>query len=534
MDKDTQNFTPELVDGQIDQLLANRSLISQEKRVVDDLQQMFQDNERSLKSVWQRLGLESDLEASAKRQQGTLHADGGKPSINTKVLAIEKDRPMSQSRKSPWMRTLSLIAAACVAILIVGSLLIVTNLAHQSKNSTGTAGQKANQKTNVTLPPGVYISSQDAIYRLDAATHQVLWQHSLSGITKIVPAGNTVYILQSRVTQAGIGNTSAVVALDANSGKVLWTHVFKKPAKEDVVDNPTSMVLFQNRLYVSLNFDLLATPSGASPVPTAGEVDVLSATQGKLQTAYTGFGSVDDLAVSSDGLLAVSSNLSLQVYNLASTSKTPLWQHPIQMSSLVGSLSFTNGLLYTINSANTDLASQEQSFITSYQAKSGVQAWKSPAFADALIEGFTVDQGTVYFGTLIMQNQSWTGSVYAYDTQANKHLWSLTGLGGVQVAPIVSNGLVYVTADSLSNGQAASAHVVALAVTNGMIKWQQKLTNDLADSICLSNGVLYATNSSASSTVSTPNGLYALDATGGNMLWENTQVGSPTHVVPTA
>lgn len=539
MDKDTQNFTPELVDAQVDRLLANRSLTSQEKRVVDDLQQMFQDNERSLKSVWQRLGLESEPEVSVEPQSGTLHVEQPvrKQAKRAKVLAIEKDRPMSQSRKSPILRTLSLIAAACVAILLVGSLLIVTNLAHQSKNSTTKTGAGTNKQTTITLPQGVYSSSLDAIYRLNVTTHQVLWQHPLSGITKIVPAGNTVYVLQSSITPAGIGGTSAVVALDANSGKVLWTHPFEQTASGVVVNNATTLVLAQNRLYIGLTADSTSAPSISSNVaPTSGEVDVLNAATGKQQAVYPAPAGVDDLAVS-NGLLAIGSDTSLQVYSLAGAGKTPLWQHPIQTASSVGSLSFINGLLYTINSTNTALASQGQSFVTSYQAESGVQVWKSPAFADTLIGGFTVEQNTVYFGTLIgsssAQDQAWTGSVYAYDTQHNKQLWSQAVPGGVQVAPIVNNGLVYVTADN-SEPAGKHAHVVALAVTNGAIKWQQQLTNDLADSICLSNGILYATDSSASSTVSTPSGLYALGATSGNVLWENTQVGSPAHVVPTA
>ena len=539
MDKNTRNFTPEQVDAQIDRLLVSRSLVSPDECVVDDLRQMFQDDERSLKSVWQRLGLESDLVASVAQQPGTLRAEQPveKQSTSATVLVFEKDRHMSQFRKSPFIRALSLIAAACVAALIVGSMLFITNLAHQSQKSTVTARGNTRQQTHVILPPGIYIGSQSSIYRLDARSHQVLWHQQLQNIAKVVSSGNVVYVLQSNLSQGGqtIGavGIAAVTAFDANSGKVLWTHPFK--ASGNMTINATDLALFQNWLYVGLSTERVVAPG--TLVVIGGEVDALNVSNGKQHAVYAS-GGVDSLAVGT-GILAISSDKGLQIYDLASTGKTPLWQIPRKTQTTVFSLSIVNVSLYAITSNNNDLAGEGQSSITAYKVRTGDVVWKSPTFPGDALQRFTVDQNVIYFGTLVFhittaQDSSWTGNVYAYDTLTNKQLWSQPVPGGVQVAPVVSNGMLYVTADSLSNGQSVPAHVVALTTAQGTIKWQQPLANELADSLCISNGVLYTTNGSSSDRVSPPDGLYALNAESGSVLWENTQVGSPTIVVPTA
>lgn len=540
MDKDTQNFTPELVDAQIDQLLASPSLTTPDECIVDDLRQMFQDNERSLKRVWERLSLESDLAASGEQQPGTSRAEQfvEKQSTSAEVLAFEKDRHMSQSRKTPFRRALSLIAAACVAALIVGSMLFITNLAHQSQKPAPAAHGKTRQQTN-TLPPGVYIGSVSSIYRLDVQSHQVLWQHQLTNITKVVSSGNIIYALLSTSPQIdGSGEyssarISSVTALDANSGKVLWVHAFPGSSKTTVV--ATDLVLSQNRLYVGLAIEPTSTTgSGLS----SGEVDVLDAAHGKQQAVYAASSGVIELAIG-DGVLVIScEDTGVMVYDLAN-SRTPLWQHQRnQPNLLVFALNIVNNQLYAITSDNNDTVGEGQSFIASYNIQTGALVWHSPIFPGDALERFTVDQNIVYFGTLVThiagQNASWTGSIYAYDTLTNRQLWNQPVPGGAQIAPIVNNGLVYVTTDGLSEGQSVPAHVIALTTTNGAIKWQQQLASDFSYSFCFSNGVLYVTNVSTSSLASTPNGLYALNAESGSVLFHDTQVGYATIVVSTA
>ncbi|HEY4388692.1 MAG TPA: hypothetical protein VGN34_29935, partial [Ktedonobacteraceae bacterium] len=134
MDKHTPKFIPDLVDNQLDQLLARRLPASPDEQMVSDLQHMYQSDERSLMKVWQRLGLENE-------QPETLSAAFTAPQpASAKMLNLERNRHMRETRKNPLARTLTLITAACVAALIVGGMLVLSNLAHQGQKGqhTGT------------------------------------------------------------------------------------------------------------------------------------------------------------------------------------------------------------------------------------------------------------------------------------------------------------------------------------------------------------------------------------------------------------
>src|SRR5262249_32855882 len=145
---------------------------------------------------------------------------------------------------------------------------------------------------------------------------------------------------------------------------------------------------------------------------------------------------------------------SLQVYDSASGKS--LWHVSIEASTdgPVVSLSIVNNLVYALVTTNNAVSGAGESYIAAYKASTGALAWKSPIFpGDALLR-FTVDQNIVYFGTLHanFQQKGWTGSVYAYDIQGNRLLWSRPVNGAVQSTPVVSNGVVYVGADDDKQG----------------------------------------------------------------------------------
>jgi outer membrane protein assembly factor BamB len=379
--------------------------------------------------------------------------------------------------------------------MLVGGLLLITNLARQGQIASQGSTWHTWQGTNP--PQGVYVSSKQGLFRLDPQTQQVVWQQSLKneGIAQILPAGNVVYVSQHSKQQP-------VVALDAKSGKILWTPVLELPSAGDI----GGLVLSNDRLYVQ----------------TTELIYVFNASNGKQLAVYPGG---DDLAVG-DGVLAISSNTGLRVYSLTSNVS---WQKQFDAHAEAFSLSIVNNLLYAIvSSDNNGLAGH---YIIAYKVSTGEQVWKSPIFHVDALQGFTVEQNIVYFGTLVLdvQSGSWTGSVYAYDIQKNQLLWSKPVDGGVQSTPVISAGTVYVTTDGADGRH--PAHVIAFAEATGTIKWQQTLTNPLADNFCVSNGVIYVANVYNE----TPSdGLYALNIVNGSKLWEDTQIGSPTAVVPTA
>ncbi|HEY0756907.1 MAG TPA: PQQ-binding-like beta-propeller repeat protein [Ktedonobacteraceae bacterium] len=500
MDKHMPKFIPNLVDNQLDQLLARRLPASPNEQIVSDLHQMYQGDERSLMKVWQRLGLENE-------QPEKLSATFAAPQpASAKILNLERNRHMHETRKNPLVRTLSLLAAACVAALIVGSMLVVSNLAHQSQQHTHTTGLGSNGHQTSSLPQGIYVSNIKGLTRVNSQTHQAFWQQSLADIGKIVPAGNVVYVLQSNQSTNG---TNAVVALNANTGKILWTHAFSSTQGES---NTTDMVLAQNQLYVGWQVWLAANKSKAY-------VSVLNTSDGKQHAVYSTTSATWTLAVS-DGILAVSADTGLQVYD--PTSGKSLWHVTIKgpTNSPVISLRIVNNLVYILVSTNNDTVGEGQSYIAAYKVDGGALVWKSPVFAGDALLRFAVDQNIVYFGTahLTTTQSNWTGKVYAYDVQNNKQLWSLPVNGAVQSTPVISDGLVYVNTDNDTQGH---GRVIAISAATGAIKWQQPFANGFVDNLCVSNGIVYFTNPAEKQNV--PNKVYALNAANGNKLWEDAE-----------
>lgn len=356
----------------------------------------------------------------------------------------------------------------------------MTNLARQN--------QSANQVStwHGTNPPqGVYVSNEKGLLRIEPQTQQVVWQQSLKneGIAQILPARNVVYVSQHSKQQP-------LVALDAKSGKILWTPTPDLPSAGDV----GALVLSDGRLYIQ----------------TTGLTYAYNASNGKKLAVYRG-GS--DLAVG-DGVLAISSNTGLQVDGLTNNVG---WQKQFDAHASVFSLSIVNHLLYAIVSSHEgDLVGQSQSYIVAYKVSTGEEVWKSPVVHGDEVRGFTVQQNIVFFGTMgtDVQTLSWTGNVYAYDIQKNQLLWSKPIDGGVQSTPVVSAGTVYVTTDGGDSKH--PAHVIAFTEATGTVKWQQTLTNPLADSFCVSNGVIYVANVNPSNKAIPPSSLYALNAVSGN------------------
>jgi outer membrane protein assembly factor BamB len=286
------------------------------------------------------------------------------------------------------------------------------------------------------------------------------------------------------------------------------------------------MVLAQNQLYIGWQV------WDETNNTTTAQIYVLNASTGAQRNAYPATSYASSLAAG-DGILAVSVDNGLQVYD--PNSGKSLWHVSVTAptSAPVVSVRVVDGLVYAVFSTNNGGAGFGQSYIAAYKATTGQQVWKSPSFPGDALSKFTVDHNIVYFGTLTtnVQEKPFSGNVYAYDMQQNKKLWGQHVDGGVQTAPIVSNGMVYIAADKGSHFQ---AHIIALTAAKGEIKWQQALANGLTMSFCLSNGVIYVGNLNIRTPASAPDGIDALKADDGSKLWVDTQHGSATIIIPTA
>lgn len=437
---------------------------------------------------------------------------------------------MLQTRKHSLRRVFSLVAAACIAALIVGSMLFISNLAQHQKKSPPT--------TASGTPQDIYASNATSVFKLDPQTHQALWQQTLKAVTKIIPAGKVVYILQSSMQT---GETNAILALDASNGKTLWTHSF--PAQNQ--QNKTfarDMVLAQGRLYVGWQTLSGNTASAAQRnTASAAQIYVFKASDGSKLTTYPATASVWLMAADADaGVLAVSADGSLQVYNL-STGQA-LWHvsFPTSTNAPVVSLKIANGLIYAVVTAIDGKSNSNLSSILAYKATTGEQVWQSPTFASDALYSFTVNQNIVYFGTTLepqpVQKKPVTGRIYAYDVQANRQLWSTPVDGATLHTPIFNAGVVYFGVDSGAGDNIAptQAHIVAVNAATGALKWQQTLTTNYIGAFCLGNGTLYASSYTVSQSGITPGKSYAFKASDGHMLWEDAQYSFYTIVSSTS
>jgi outer membrane protein assembly factor BamB len=523
MDKQEPTFIPELVDDQLDQLLAHRTPSTRNEQMVADLSQMYQDDEHSLRKVWQRLDLEYEQPASMEQQSEMLPASFA-PSSSANARRPDRRYPPHQAQRRPFPRALSLLAAACVTGLLVASILVLSSLARQNQGSQ--------VGTQPPLPPGVYTSDANHVVKISAQTHQPVWRQTLKAVTQILPAGNVVYVLQSCPTYTCV---NGVVELDANSGNVLWTYRLPVPQLDghDGDIATSNLVLAQGRLYIGQ--EVTEIIRNEAPIDAMNQIHVLNASDGSQQAAYPNI-SGESLVVYND-VLAVSHRSGLYAYD--ATNGRSLWHVPLPSFlskpksppiGPVGELSIVNKQIYAVFSSNDGAVGQGQDIIMAY-ALNGEQVWQSPVFAGGTLSTYTVDQNVIYFGTRSFStNRVFSGRVYAYDVRDKSLLWSWNSTllwskpvnGGAQEPFIVSNGIVYTVADG---GISGPAHLLAFDTATGTLKWQYTLPGGFLSSFCINNGLIYINSANYGSANPGLPQIDVLNANSGNHLWEASQPG---------
>ncbi|HET8844217.1 MAG TPA: PQQ-binding-like beta-propeller repeat protein, partial [Ktedonobacteraceae bacterium] len=364
MDKHPPDFTEELVDAQIDWLLADQSLPqtdSPNKRIVDDLQHIYQDDERSLHKVWLRLGLEESQQSMEhpgdKYPEDTLDGTHKMQRSASARPSTERHRPMQQVQKRSLVHTFSLMAAVCTLVLIIGSFLLVFNLIHQNLGP--------NTATNVTTQ-NIYASDNTSVFMLNTQTHQTIWKKPFTNVAKIIREGQVLYIMQGNL---GRGEPNTVLKLDARNGQTLWTHPF--PTRQGHGDVfLTDMLLLNGRLYIS-SYSRNDNPVLDNPVP----ISILNATNGNQVTTIPGEKDVWNMTLNSD-VLATSSSAGIRVSDIAEGRQ--LWQKSLKSSSsfAASSMQLVNGLLYVVVTANDGEGDTTTSTIRAYKISNGQQVWQ--------------------------------------------------------------------------------------------------------------------------------------------------------------
>lgn len=145
MTHDSDFFTPDTVDEQVDQLSSNamRDHVSPAKRaevlLVQDLKAYYQSTQReehaSLERAWKRVSarLPGDRDQTqAQTEPLSKLSRSNVPQGRKPIMLMRNNAPVEISRRKKFSRQLSLLVAALVAVVLVGSLLVIVNQKQQT------------------------------------------------------------------------------------------------------------------------------------------------------------------------------------------------------------------------------------------------------------------------------------------------------------------------------------------------------------------------------------------------------------------
>jgi outer membrane protein assembly factor BamB len=385
--------------------------------------------------------------------------------------AQERKSGMEHSVSGPTPRhtlaqRLGLLAAAALLVLLVGSMAVVINLAHQQKESTG---KRAATKTasTTTAQSNLYVAFDRTIEKLDSKTGKVLWTFSAPGgvYTPVTVAQGVVYI---------VPQDSAIIALNATSGKQLW-HTNQH--------FNGSVVVVQNIIY-AINSD-------------SDALTALNASNGHIlwqrQPA-----SISGIAVA-DGIIygtatiespSVSAYAVLSAFN--ASDGTELWHKTFSGQSLVNTPQIVDGVLYASSTLDNKAANppDRHSYVYAFDAKTGTMLWRSIEIKAYMGDAPTVANDMVYVGSNALGTDG--PAVYAFRASDGSLAWKKPVSNSVDSCLLADKGVLYV-AEATSSSIVATP-LLALDASNGSVRWSHSLTGYVDDgygNCTINDGLLY-------------------------------------------
>ncbi len=412
-------------------------------------------------------------------------------------------RNVPVSRHGPKMQNwISSLAVAMFLTLLVGSLVIVLNLAHQNKNAitAHTANHTSNiasfsNQTNTSLSQlGVYVGSSDgALYKLDAQSGTFLWRYQTNGRSIPAPptvAAGTVYI----GSQDGF-----VYALNASNGTLKWRFQTKAP--------------------------VLASTTVDSNVVYAGSSDgylyALHAQDGTLAWRYyTGPNTTAvtaNSAVVAGGVVYGSSTDNVAhsyLFALDAKTGTQIWRIQVNNQTFT-TPQVANGSIYIDSSSMQQAGGSDStdSYVYAYRSGDGKQLWRSDKIGDYILSAPTVANGVVYIG-------SRDTFLYALDASTGHRIWHYHTGGAIYSSPQVINGVVYsgVITSPTANVHGASTDttqaigsIVAVNAAKGSLLWQHAIANYAGSALVAYQNALFVG--------SQDNFVFSLNTANGSEFW---------------
>lgn len=407
------------------------------------------------------------------------------------------------SRHGPrWQSRLSTLAIVMFLTLLIGSLIIVLNLAHQIKTVTALAPHHSSISANVSNHAntslsqlGVYAGSSDgALYKLDAQSGKSLWHFQTSG--RSIPAAPTV----AAGTVYLASQDGYVYALNASNGTLKWRFQTHAP--------------------------VLASPTVDSGVVFVGSSDgylyALRVQDGSLLWRYyTGPNSAAvtaNSAVVAGGVVFGSSTDNVAhsyLFALDAKAGTQLWRVQVTNQTFT-TPQVANGSVYINSSAMQQEGGSDStdSYVYAYHGADGKLLWRSDKIGDYILSAPTVANGVVYIG-------SRDTYLYALDANTGHRVWRYHTGGAIYSSPQVINGVVYsgVIIDPTANVRGASTDttqssgsIVAINAAKGSLVWQHAIPNYAGSVLVAYQNALFVG--------SQDNFVFSLNTANGSEIWQ--------------
>src|SRR5689334_12778746 len=122
MEKYNEQFIPEMVDEQVDELLQSQSSTSSDAHIVHDLSRLYTEKVDSLDHGWHRLGLDAHTQMSFFDAVQQMHPSQGQMTDQTRMIADERNHrmfldPHNKVTQRQFGRRFAVLAAVLVAAL---------------------------------------------------------------------------------------------------------------------------------------------------------------------------------------------------------------------------------------------------------------------------------------------------------------------------------------------------------------------------------------------------------------------------------
>ena len=510
--KSFDEFRPEQIEEQIEQLAQTTAEESSSAQVVQALQSFYARDASMLEQVWQRLeGHQADQKAAQAWSPEEKRREKITSMRYTSLNAPQEhtsDASQQKRKKRPGVGLFSTLAAVLACILLVGSLLFVFGVLkqqHQAKTANSGYATPLPTPHSRSNAAGLYVVDGSTLYRLDSVTGKMLWFYSLPGSpnAKIGPifldyafaTGNGVVYVGENDSNPYYRNNN-LYAFDATTGQKLWTLPL----------NVQTLQFANDTLYAVLDDNIMAAinPDTGKTIWKSAQAEYVS----KIVAIDSGI--IYDFSASSGGV-------SSQLVALRASNGAQIWTKVLTgLQIMPASVTLANGVLYVVGSSAQPgtLLKSAPNYVQAYNASNGQQLWQSQSLSGLVGAAPAVAGGQLYIGT-------GQGNLYALNADNGQINWQLQPGSDVSVPAYVVNNTLYVAPITSVTNNSVTSQIEAYDATTGTLQWSQPAPNLAASNI---GGELMGVGSGR--FIVTASTIYYLDFRAGVQLL-NTATGNP-------